>query len=334
MSEQENLEKSGRLMKLTHLLYRNPRGLTAQQLAQQCDISVRQVYRDLDTLEATGVPVTELEGDRWAIIEGHFLPPIHFNLEEAVALVLAARLLARYSDDNNPRIIDALAKLANTLPQAMSDQVHTAIESLTHKPYNPDLTAIFSTITRGWAERRKVLIRYLSAGREEVREHVIATYLLEPSAQGYATHVIGHSSQWDGLRTFKLERIRAAYLTDERYEIPADFDPGGLLNTAWSIMYGPELQEVRLRFAPSAVRRVKESHWHASEQVDDLPDGGCLYRVSIAHPLEMKWWIRSWGPQVIVEAPASLRREMAEEAQQLVEMYGEGGVSDERGTSA
>lgn len=327
MSEQENLEKSGRLMKLTHLLYRNPRGLTAPQLAQQCGVSIRQVYRDFETLEATGVPLTELEGDRWAIIEGHFLPPIHFNLEEAVSLVLAARLLARYSDDNNPRIVDALAKLANTLPAAMSEQVQAAIESLTHKPYRADMTAIFSTITRGWAERRKVLIRYLSAGREEERDHVVAIYLLEPSAQGYATHVIGHTHQWGDLRTFKLERIRAAYLTDERYDIPADFDPVARLNSGWGIMYGSERQEVRLRFAASAVRRIKESHWHASEQVEDLPDGGCLYRVWIAHPLEMKWWIRSWGPQVIVEAPTSLRQEMAAELEQSLALYREEDVN-------
>ena len=55
--------------------------------------------------------------------------------------------------------------------------------------------------------------------------------------------------------------------------------------------------------------------------VEELPDGGCRYTVRVAHPLEMKWWIRSWGPQVVVEAPDELRRELATEAQQLAEMY-------------
>jgi predicted DNA-binding transcriptional regulator YafY len=37
----------------------------------------------------------------------------------------------------------------------------------------------------------------------------------------------------------------------------------------------------------------------------------------------MKWWIRSWGPQVIVEAPASLRREMKAELEQSLVLYRE-----------
>lgn len=321
MSDKDSLDKAARLVKLQHLLYRNRRGLPARYLAKECGVSVRQVYRDLETLDNMGIPVTDAEDDRWTIIEGYFLPPVHFNLEEAVALTLAARLLARYSDDHNPKLVEALAKLASTLPLAMAEQVQAVIEGLTEKPQNPTFDHVFAVVTQAWAEHRKVRIWHRSGNSENEHDYLLSPYLLEPSAQGYATHVIGYSSWWDGIRTFKLERIRAAELTDERFEIPADFDPVRLLRTAWGIMFGDKLEEVRLRFVPEATRRVKESRWHPDEKVYDLPNGGCLYRVNVAHPLEMKWWIRSWGPQVVVEAPDSLRREMAEEAKLLIGLY-------------
>ena len=321
MSEQESLDKAARLLKLTHLLYRNRAGLTAQQLARECGVSVRTAYRDLDTLEQTGVPLTELEGDRFAIIAGHFLPPVHFNLEEAVALVLAARLLARYSDDHNPLVVQALGKLASSLPAAMADHIHATIEGLTLKPDNPNFEAVFAAVTRGWGERRKVRIWHRSGTSPNVHEYRFSPYFVEPSAVGYATHAIGHSTWWDDVRTFKLERIQAAELTDEPYEIPEDFDPVRLLDSAWGIMFGETVEEVRLRFDKEVTRRVKESRWHRHEQVEDLPDGGCEYRVPVAHPLEMVWWIRSWGPAVEVLAPASLRALLAEDVRRLGEIY-------------
>ena len=95
MSEQESLDKAARLSKLTHLLFRNPKGLTARQVAHALGTTDRQAYRDLDALELMGVPITEMSPGRFAVISGHFLPPGHFSMPEAVALFRAARLLAR-----------------------------------------------------------------------------------------------------------------------------------------------------------------------------------------------------------------------------------------------
>jgi predicted DNA-binding transcriptional regulator YafY len=152
-------------------------------------------------------------------------------------------------------------------------------------------------------------------------DYLLSPDFIEPSAVGYATHVIGYSSYWNDIRTFKLERVRRAELTEDTFDVPEDFDPLKLLGTAWGIMFGDAVVEVRLRFSPEVTRRVRESRWHEGEEVEDLDNGGCLYMVRVAHPLEMKWWIRSWGPNVEVLAPEALRREMAEEARRVVEVY-------------
>ena len=126
------------------------------------------------------------------------------------------------------------------------------------------------------------------------------------------------------MRAFKVERILETKLSDERFELPADFDGPALLRGAWSIWYGEEVQEVVLRFAPEVTRRVKETCWHASQQLEDTADGGCTLRVRVADPTEMVYWFRGWGPRVEVLEPEWLRKQMREGAREVVRAYAGG----------
>jgi len=89
-------------------------------------------------------------------------------------------------------------------------------------------------------------------------------------------------------------------------------------------MYGEVSEEVILRFAPAAAQRLAETRWKQSATTQTLPDGRLLYRVQVAHPEEMRVFIRRWGPQVEVLAPGWLRQEMAREAREVARVYGEG----------
>jgi predicted DNA-binding transcriptional regulator YafY len=67
---------------------------------------------------------------------------------------------------------------------------------------------------------------------------------------------------------------------------------------------------------------VRERTWHPSQAIDELADGGLLFTVRVSEPREMRPWIRSWGADVEVLEPISLRDQMAEEARRLAELYG------------
>lgn len=323
--EAVTLAKAERFEKIKHLLYRNPRGLSAQQLSKFTGVTPRQIQLDIASLQKAGVPIYDVSDDkgipRYAILAGYFLPPIHFNLNEAAALYVAARLLARYSDENNPLVVRALAKLAGAMPEPIAEHVHNTIRSLAYKPKNSAFASIFETITRGWAEQKKIKIWHQASDSENVHDYVVEPYFIEPSSVGYSTYVIGHSSFFNDIHTFKIERIRHAELLKESFELPEGFDGAELLQNAWGVMYGPKLVEVRLRFASSATRRIKESFWHPSQMVEDCEDGGCIMSVKINHTLEMENWIRGWGAQVEVLAPADLRAKMAEETRKMARVY-------------
>lgn len=147
---------------------------------------------------------------------------------------------------------------------------------------------------------------------------------MEPSGIGYACHVIGFDVKKKCLRTFKIERMTEPRLTDDHFDIPDSFDPQRQLANAWGVIWRDEGSiDVTLRFAPAVVERVKESVWHHSQRLEDLPDGACLFTVQVGSTMEMKPWIRQWGADVVVLAPPELRAEVAEEARRTTAAYQE-----------
>lgn len=316
--------KSARLQKMVHLMYRNPRGLTTRELAAQCGVNKRTVQRDLNDLDATGIPVWDDEEGRHGIDSGYYLPPVHFDLAEAGALYLAARLLARYSDEHSAPIVTALAKLAGVLPEEIAGHIHRTIHSLAYRPENRAFSRVMEVIVLGWGTGRKVRIWYQSTQSHRVREYLFAPYFLEPSTVGYSTYAIGYSDTHGQMQTFKVERIRDAQLTGETFDVPEGFDGAALLQNAWGVMWGEpgREEEMVLRFTPAVTRRVLESVWHPSQRVEKCEGGGCMVRFLLAMPQEAEPWIRSWGPDCEVLAPAWLRDKIAGEMRRAGLVYG------------
>ncbi len=324
MDDERALSKAQRLSKISYFMYKNPRGLCAGELAKLCGVSKRTAQRDLHDLEAIGIPIWEEETQppRYGICEGYYVPPVRLTLDEAVSLYLAARLLARYADSFDPHITSALGKLATILPAPMAKHVHATVAEVMTQNEDATFTRVNSTLAIAWSSERKVRITHRSLASDNFTEHILCPYFLEPAAPGNATYVIGYTEDLGELRTFKVERIRSADLLEETFDTPESFDGPALLRSCWGVMYGGKTERVVLRFTPQVSRRLKETVWHPSQQVVDCKGGGCEMRLEIAHPEEMTYWIRGWGPQVEVLEPAWLREHMCEEAQQVSRVYG------------
>ncbi|CAM1339858.1 helix-turn-helix transcriptional regulator [Tenacibaculum aestuarii] len=89
-----------RLTRLTQIvtLLQSKRLLTARELADKFQVSLRTIYRDIRTLESSGIPVVTEEGKGYFLQEGYQLPPIMFSEEEANALITAEQLILKNKD--------------------------------------------------------------------------------------------------------------------------------------------------------------------------------------------------------------------------------------------
>ena len=73
---------------------------------------------------------------------------------------LAARLLARASDERDTELIGAFVKLAQILPPVLADHLRATVDAYATTPRNERFTRVFRVLTQAWAERRVVEIEY------------------------------------------------------------------------------------------------------------------------------------------------------------------------------
>jgi proteasome accessory factor B len=239
-----------------------------------------------------------------------------------MALSLACRLVFRQIDESNPHIETALTKLASVLPPGLANRLDESIRAIGRKPSNHDYIRIFEQVAIAWSTQRRMRIYYQSLHSTETRQWLLEPYFVEMTGVGYSTYVIGRGKhgEREGITTFKLDRIRRAELLEEGFAMPVGLNLEELLGSSWGVMWGEETQ-VKLKFSPQVTRRAKESMWHPSQVIEDLPDGGCILTVRVGSVLEMTPWIRSWGPDVEVLEPEDLRDKFKALANQLCEIY-------------
>jgi len=319
-------DRLARLTRLVAILQAHPEGIHTRDIAARVGMSVRTVYRDLTALQdELRLPVWGEDGV-WGIDdEKAFLPPLKLTQQEAMAVVLSARLMVRYADKYDPDLAAAFEKLERGLPPPLAEHVERTLDGLSKAPRDERFSANVRLLTKAWAERRVVAIDYAPAryeGGALPRRATVRPYLLEPSLQTHALYLIGHDEERSALRTFKIERIQTVALTPRTFEPPDPADTTSALRAAWDIIADQPPVEIVLRFVPGVAGRVLEATWHPTQAVTPEADGSLLWRATVSGTIEIRLWILSWGDDVEVVSPRSLRDDVADTHRRALARYG------------
>ena len=238
-------DRLARLTRLVSILQAHPDGIRTAEVAERVGMSVRTVYRDLRAIdEEIGVPVWA-DGGRWGIDqEKAFLPPLKLTQGEAMAVVLSARLMVRYADKYDPDLASAFEKLEQGLPPALAEHVERTLDVLSKAP-------------RDEAVQRERPAPDQGLGGATGRRHRLRAGPLRRPARRRGRRRSGRTSSnrrsrptpstssgttrtARAIRTFKIERIRAAALTPRTFEPPDPARRPASLRAAWDIIADQE----------------------------------------------------------------------------------------------
>ncbi|MEN6450014.1 MAG: transcriptional regulator [Thermoguttaceae bacterium] len=321
-----NLAKIHRLLQLLGLLQAG-RGYNADALAQACDVSRRTIFRDVELLRQSGVPVAFDEVQECYRIPGAcLLPPTNFTPEEALALLVLCHELG---DGRKLPFLGpartAAVKLESSLPARLRDQLRnvTAAVRIQPPPNNPleGCQPIYEQLLGAIAECRNVRLRYDSLKEQKEMVTRLSPYRLFFSRRSW--YVVGRSSIHRATRTFHLGRILQIESLDDRFEVPRGFSVERYFGNAWHMMIpepGPDRQ-VTVRFSPLVAKNVAEVHWHRTQRLEFRDDGTLDFHVTVSGLGEISWWILGYGDQAEVLEPPELRRLIAERAERMAVRY-------------
>jgi predicted DNA-binding transcriptional regulator YafY len=317
-------DRTARLLKLQMLLCQNPEGLEVKEISDKCYISKRTVYRDLRALEfEMNIPIWQ-NGSKRGIVEGYFLPPINITLAEATTLFLTARLIQNYFMEYDPNIASLFLKLNTITPMPLKNDIQHILEYLEKQPRDLRKVKNFNTLINAWISRRKVRVTTRAHNYEEPVERIIEPYMIEPSAIGGASYVIAFCNLKKAIYAFKIEHIIGEIIMlQDTYEIPEDFDPIGFLNSAWGVQLDQTIQTIKLHFNQRISRTImeEEDKIHSSQINELQPDGSLIMSLKVRDYIHIRSWIMKWGDEVEVIEPETLRNQIRDTAQSILNIY-------------
>lgn len=214
-TDKEAMARSQRLLDLIQVLRRHKRPVSGAVLASELGVSLRTLYRDVETLKAQGAHIDGEAGVGFVLRPGFMLPPLMFSEDEIEALVLGSRWVSERADGPlGDAARNALAKIAAVLPADLKDNLDGA--NLLVGPGksiaagDTELPAIRAAIR----SERKLKIVYAD-GKGEQTARVIWPFAL--AFFDRVRMVVGWCELRDGYRHFRTDRIIELDVSSRRY---------------------------------------------------------------------------------------------------------------------
>ena len=207
------MSRAERLLDLIQVLRRHRRPVSGQTLADELGVSLRTVYRDIQTLIGQGAAIDGEAGIGFVLRPGFVLPPLMFTDEEIEALVLGLRFVVQQTDAPLERAAgNALAKITAVLPEDLRDRV--ADVGLLAAPAPAANSIDLAPVREAIRSEHKVVLDYADKSGERTRRTIW------PIAIGFfeRTRVIAAWCELrEDFRHFRTDRIATLRLTGRRY---------------------------------------------------------------------------------------------------------------------
>lgn len=199
------MSKSDRLLQCMQVLRTLPAPVKAHDLAQQLEVSLRTVYRDIDSLRSAGAMIDGEAGYGYTLIEDPALPPMMFNLDEVEALVLGLREVEQIAD---PVLANAatnvLSKVAAGLPKNLQNELRHSVLHVKHFAPRPEIHIDVAEFRKQTRAEQELAIAYTDAHGAETERVILPlsiVYMMDKLV------VIAFCQLRQDFRAFRMDRI-------------------------------------------------------------------------------------------------------------------------------
>jgi predicted DNA-binding transcriptional regulator YafY len=289
----------------------------AEDLAAIFEVTKRTIYRDMDALAESGIPLVSVPGQGYSLVEGYFLPPLSFTSDEATMLKLGADFMAQNFDAQYRLAAQSASnKIITVLPEEMRCEVEYLESSIRFVALNgPFAPETLQQVRRAIIQRKSVRFRYHARARDG-KPNVITQRDADPYMLlhvGGAWVMVAYCHLRRDIRHFRLDRMERLAILNKSFTRPKHFN------------FHPDNDEgrtitVRALFDPETARWVQEAPSFFVVAQENHPEG-LLVTLTVQQPGDVLNWLLSWGAHVRVLEPQSLRELLAREAQKMVENY-------------
>lgn len=263
----ETLNRFDRIVAILIQL-QSKRTVKAQELADRFNVSLRTIYRDVRSLETSGVPIVGEAGVGYSIMDGYRLPPVMFTREEASSFVAAEKLMQHFTDKSfGSHYGSAMFKVKSVLRGTEKDWIDTLQSQIIINPseslFNENIPNALEILFESIAEKTQVYVKYQSLESENPSERN-----LEPIGifhENNYWYVVAYCHFRKDYRKFRTDRL----LQIERTDFPFELEHGTLDEFREKENVSPKTK-VRILVDKSIVKFIKgdrKSYGFISEEI-------------------------------------------------------------------
>lgn len=295
---------------LTHL--QTKRTITAQELADRFQISLRTVYRDLRSLDEAGVPIIGEVGQGYSLVEGYRLPPVMFTKEEAQAFLIAEKIVEKVTDQESSRHFQsALFKIKAVLKSTQKEAIDTLSSQVEVIPKpNGLLTAgrdhTLQILLQSLSEKRVVSLEYTTFEQEVTTRRTV-----EPVGVYYSFeqwYLIAWCRLRNDYRNFRLDRIREIIVCEETFH---NHHPT-LKDYLEKVKHEEQLTKVVLQVCADGVKYMQVERYNQGFVFEKKTENGVEMTFMTCHLEGFARWAIMLGDYIQVIEPQELKSRIKE----------------------
>lgn len=304
-----------RLLAITVLMLNRER-VTARELAEKFEVSIRTIYRDFEAMNLAGIPVVSYSGNNggFGIMENYRLDRRLLNSQDLTSILSALHGVNRTLDDKSLAL--AMDKIASLIPRDKGEEIMQSLEQVVIDVFpwgdNPGFAEKIKCLHHAVAQRRIVQFTYTNTIGERNKRKVEPMTLL---FKGYSWYLFGFCLLKNDYRFFRLSRLKDCEILADTFS---------RRNKSYRDCLGPfgeggEPVELVLKF-DSKVRQFIEDSFEG-EQMEIQQDGSIVVKFRMPENEWLYGFILSFSDNAEVISPEHIRKKMTKIVKKIDSLY-------------
>ena len=312
-----------RLLRLARHLAGTRTGLTLDEMATELEVGRRTAERLRDSLVAMFPQMDWWDDEervrRWRLPGSALVGVIELRAEAVAAIETAARECDARGEDNRAAL---LREASTTLRAVMRpDALRQAepdiaalmeAEGIAMRPGpRPTIAAgVLSTLRRAILGMQLVVVRYANPDSAEPAARILCPYGLLYGGRGW---LVAHVDELPEMRLWRLDRIMSVDLLDRGFSRREDFSLGAYAAQSFGV-FQEDPMDVELQFTQQCAEDAAKWLFHPSQRINYEDNGTLTVHFHAGGSQEIIWHLFTWGTEVKIVSPDSLRKMLAQQA--------------------
>jgi len=292
---------ANRLFQMVNILLER-KTVTATELSRKFEVSVRTIYRDIDTLSSAGIPIytTQGKGGGISLLENYILDKSLLSATEQDLILAALKNTSAASNEFD----DLLLKLSALFKKTDTNWMEVDLSRWGNKEHDREK---FNVLRDAIIKKYILTFFYISSYGEKTARTVKPAKLVFKSKAWYLQAFCLNKKSF---RTFKINRMSNIMMTDEHFE--DTLEPPTIEDTTQIDQY-PLL---KLKFNKAIAYRVYDEFDESDSSLDN--NGNIIVSIRMPEDMWLYGFLLSFGSSLQVLEPAHIKYHLAEEAEKIL----------------